>query len=513
MIADSTLNPAAEAFRNFDADPPPGLTSSFSLDNDEDRRRGAASRANSVRFDESANNHYGSTPRQSIDLPTRTGSGLGSHPLSERSLSHRSDGRGSSIGLSHRTNSFGLEGSRLLGSINNSPRVSGNPPPGFFVLGPCPSIIRCWLTETFSNDSLLYAAVCTGSYASSIGRSLVHHLGLSDQVTNENGIQKIKLPVYLTEAKIHQASSRSASPAPQVPTLTAKFVVLESQAHDRSIQIILGSDVLRAHNADVLLSQDKLMIFDEERNQLAVPLVRPENDAVYKQLTISSVDTRVGTSPPSTAPQSMTDEQRPPGIIGRPARLITQEAASPMTNSPIALTSAVPSETLDSGKPDSETMEGTPRSSTDLGMTRQTDDAKSATGSEKSFQTPTPKSGSGVWGSSWRASSGTSQADASLASKNASGYSRASAPRNMKVLRPGKSMANARSTSTSTAMPNGDENQVPRPAEASRRASQTSLGDAKAAQSAPTKSNPIGQASAFGWLNSGQLRRTLANGD
>jgi len=256
------------------------------------------------------------------------------------------------------------------------------------------------------------------------------------------------------------------------------------------------------------------MIFDEERNQLAVPLVRPENDAVYKHLNTASRDARVGASPPSTAPQSAIDEQRAPGVIARPARRVTQESASPMTNSPTILTSAVPSEILELGKPDQDAIEGTPRSSTDLGSSRQNDDAKSATGSEKSFHTPTPKSGSGVWGSSWRASSSNSQADATLASKTASGYSRASAPRNMKVLRPGKSMSNAaRSKSSSIIVPNGAENQAPRATEGARSASQTSVGDVKAAQSAPTKSNPIGQASAFGWLNSGQQRRTVANGD
>jgi hypothetical protein len=508
---DSTLNPAAEAFRNFDADPLPGLTSSFSLDNDEDRRRGAASRANSVRFDESANNHYGSTPRQSIELPPRTGSGLGSHPLSERSLSHRSDGRGSSVGLSHRTNSFGIEQSRLLASINNSPRVSGNPPPGFFVLGPCPSIIRCWLTETFSHDSLLYAAVCTGSCSSTVGTSMIQSLGLGDQMIEENGIRKIKLPVYLTEAKIHQASSRSASPAPQVPTLTAKFTVTESSVHDKSIQIVLGSDVLRAHNADILLSQDKLMIFDEDRNQLAVPLVRPENDAVYKYLVTSSIDSRVGTNPgfPTLSPSAGGDV-RTPGVIGQPARLVAQQVAtSPMTDSPSTIASGAQSEILEFHKPDQD-ISGTARSSSD--QPRQTDDAKSATSSEKSFHTPTPKLNSGVWGSSWRANSTNSSSDPSQASKTASGYSKAGVQRNMKVLRPsGKSMSNASRTSSSTAVANGVENQPQPHADAARRASHTSVGEVKL--SAPTKSNPVGQASAFPWLNSGQSKRALANGD
>ena len=510
-LVDSTLNPAAEAFRNFDADPLPGLTSSFSLDNDDDRRRGAASRANSVRFDESANNHYVSTPRQSIELPARTGSGLGSHPMSERSLSHRSDGRGSAVGLSHRTNSFGIEQSRLLGSINNSPRVSGNPAPGFFVLGPCPSIIRCWLTETFSHGSLLYAAVCTGSCSSTIGTALIQQLGLGDQMIEENGIRKIKLPVYLTEAKIHQASSRSASPAPQVPTLTAKFVVMETPAHDRSIQIVLGSDILQAHNADLLLSQDKLMIFDEDRNQLAIPLVRPENDAVYKNLVTSSIDGRVGTSPSlATLPSSAVEEVRTPGVIGQPSRLITQQTApSPMTDSPSTIASGAQSEILEFRKPEQDTSD-TGRSSSD--QPRQNDDAKSATGSEKSFHNPTPKSNSGVWGSSWRANSTNSSADPSLASKSASGYSRAGVQRNMKVLRPSaKSMSNAARSSSSTVIPNGIENQPQQPADATRRASQASAGEIKA--SAPTKSNPIGQASAFGWLNSGQPKRAVANGD
>jgi hypothetical protein len=431
--------------------------------------------------------------------------------LSERSLSHRSDGRGSSIGLSHRTNSFGIEQSRLLGSINNSPRVSGNPPPGFFVLGPCPSIIRCWLTETFSHDSLLYAAVCTGSCSSTVGTSLLQNLGLGDQIIEENGIRKIKLPVYLTEAKIHQASSRSASPAPQVPTLTAKFIITESSAHDKSIQIVLGTDVLRAHNADVLLSQDKLMIFDEDRNQLAVPLVRPENDAVYKYLITSSVDGRLGTSPglPTLTP-STADELRTPGVIGQPARLITQQLApSPMTDSPTTIPSGTQSEILEFRKLDQETI-GTARSSSD--QPRQNDDAKSATGSEKSFHTPTPKSNSGVWGSSWRANSSSSSADPSLGSKTASGYSRAGVQRNMKVLRPsGKSMSNAARSSSSTVIANGVENQPLPPADVVRRASQASTGEVKL--SAPTKSNPIGQASAFGWLNSGQPKRALANGD
>lgn len=490
------MNPAAEAFRNFDADP--GL-SSLSLDTTEDSRRAAASRANSVRFDESANNHYGSS-RQSIDLPTRTGSGLGSHPLSERSLSHRSDGKGSSSGFG-RNNSFGLESSRLLGSINNSPKVSGNPPPGFFILGPCPSIIRCWLTETFTNGSLLYAAICTGSSASSVGIALIQKLGLADQIVDESSLRKIKLPVYLTEARIQHASSRPTSPVPQVPTLIVKFVVVEELAEDKSIQVVLGSDILRSHSADILFSQDKMSIFDEDRNHLSIPLVRPEDDEVYKNLSTgprrrtASMDLTTMRQGPSASGV----EQPRPGVIGRPSRLDTRQ--SPLMQSPSIVTAAGAADVSDVRRSDAG--EPTPRSSTELPSARPNEDSKSTTESEKSYSTPASKSISGVWGSSWRSTS-TSQADAQA--KSTSSYSRPAAPRPMKVLRPTKSSSTTpRTPSASTTFAESDSARE----ETERKAS---VGEVKSTSATATRSNPVGSGSAFGWLNPGQQRRTTANG-
>lgn len=482
------FNPAAEAFRNFDADAQSGLNN-LSLDHDDERRRGA-SRANSVRFDESANNHYGSASRQSIDLlPLRTGSGQGSHPLSERSLSHRSEGKGSISGPSMRTNSLGLEQSRLLSNVTSSPKAAGNPPPAFYVLGPVPAIIRCWLTETFSYDSLLYAAVCTGSYASCITTSLVRRCGLDDQMSDENGVRKIKLPVYLTEAMIHQSSSRSASPAPQVPTLTAKFVVIDSAGDDSSVQVIIGSDILRAHNADILLSVDKLMIFDEERNQLAIPLVRPENDATYKDLC-----TRPGGRGFQAALQNLTNGTPVAGVIGRPNRESSTDP-TPVSSTDIA------SLVLETGEHQrtnaaSETRE---RNSLDLSTPKPQEDATSTTESDRSFTAPTPtsRSNSGVWGSSWRSSS----AGQSEIGKTASGYSRAGTSRSMKVLRPGKSMASSSRALSGTA-PSGPENNPG--GEAGRQSGTEGTKNGTKAtepQSLPTKSNPVGQASAFGWLN------------
>jgi hypothetical protein len=487
-MADSTLNPAAEAFRNFDTDT--GI-SALSLDNAEESRRAAASRANSVRFDESANNHYGSS-RQSIDLPTRTGSGLGSHPLSERSLSHRSDGRGSNAGFG-RTNSFGLEQSRLLGSINNSPKVAANPPPGFFILGPCPSIIRCWLTETFSNDSLLYAAVCTGASSSSVGMPLLQSLGLTDQVVDEAGYRKIKLPVYLTEARIHQQASRNSTPpsGPQVPTLFVKFVVVEEVADDKTIQVIIGSDILRGQSADILFSQDKMLIFDDNRNQLTVPLVRPEDDAVYKNLSTGS--RRLMTSTSTVRPAG-NDSSRT-GIIGQPAKTdVFADVESPMSRSPVA---SIPADHFDTSK--GLNIEAEPRTSIEHAPA----DSKSATGSDHSTSTPVSKSNSGVWGASWRSASSSNTAD-----KSSSAYNRPAPARTMKVLRPSKPSNTSRSASSSNPFMNPPD--PPRMEEAERTGS---FGGSKADASAPTRSNPVGSGSAFGWLsNPGAPRRTTTNG-
>ncbi|EXJ95240.1 hypothetical protein A1O1_00360 [Capronia coronata CBS 617.96] len=502
---ESVLNPAAEAFRNFDTDAGTSMMSSLTLDANDDSRRVAASRANSVRFDESANNHYAPS-RQSMELPPRTGSGLSGHALSERSLSHRSDGRPSGVGFG-RTNSFGLEQSRLLGSIHNSPRVSGNPPPGFFVLGPCPSIIRCWLTETFTNDSLLYAVVCTGSSASWVSAALVDKLELNGSVIDEADARTIRLPVYLTEAKIQSSAVRSSSPVPHIPTLTVKFIVDEQPVTDSSIQIILGSDVLKSHSGDILFSQDKLMIFDEERNQLSIPLVRPEDDASYKDLCTASRNRA------SAGEAALPPPASPVGVIGRPGRMDSiRGAGSPTAGPTSGIASATTSEPGDSRR--TEHHDSSARPSLDLSHSRAGEDSKSTTGSEKSFSTPMSKSASGAWSSSWRTVSSSGPADAST--KPPSSYARPSSARPMKILRPGKTMANATRSASSTTTTNGVESTPTKSSEAGRKTSATSsAGDAQAKAGQPpstTKSNPVGSGTAFGWLNSGPQRRTTANG-
>jgi hypothetical protein len=188
------------------------------------------------------------------------------------------------------------------------------PPPGLFLLGPVPSIIRCWISDDFTNASLLYAAVCSGSYVSYVSFALVRNLEMEDMVTHEEDVSYIKLPVYLPEALIHQASSRPGTPIHQVPAVTVRFVVRQADAADDTVQIILGSDVLRAHNADIRFSLDKLIMVDDDRNRVSVPLVRPERDSVFKSLCTSSGGTQDQLG-------SLTNGHASPGVIRPPPGL------------------------------------------------------------------------------------------------------------------------------------------------------------------------------------------------
>lgn len=478
----------------------------MTLDNEEEPRRGA-SRANSVRFDESAiNGYYGQVNRSTSELPIRTGSGMSSHPLTERSLSHRSDGRQSSSGHSHhsaRTNSMGIDTARIVGSSGGSPASSIMPPPGLFLLGPVPCIIRCWLTTTFSNDSLLYAAVCSGSYTSSLGYSLIEKLGYVDQIIVEEGLRYIKLPLYLPEASIHQTSSRAGSPTPQLPTVTVRFAVRDMSPNDKSIHIIVGSDVLRSHNADILFSQDKIIMVDDDRNKVFIPLVRPENDAVFKYLNTASDGSReiyANSQQTHRTELQETANGRDHGIIERP---VSQDTGS-----------------IVSRKVEEQNRERESRPTTRDGGQSETDSQSAREVSapldpEAHPGTSTKTEPAGPWGS-WRRPDG-----------SAIGMAKSNRGRTMKVLRPSKSLSSrVPSTTSSHAHAASNVETVSSPAAAasyqggesnpaaqtpgpdlvhptpSRSASFKSGDGSWSATGKVRASNPIGGASAFGWLNS-----------
>lgn len=482
------------------------------LDNEEEPRRGA-SRANSVRFDESTiNGYYGQVNRSTSELPLRTGSGMSSHALTERSLSHRSDGRQSSSGHSHhsaRTNSMGIDSARIVGGVSGeSPASSIMPPPGLYLLGPVPCIIRCWLTTTFSNDSLLYAAVCSGSFTSSLGYSLIEKLGYVDQIVVDDGQRHIKLPLYLPEASIHQTSSRAGSPTPQLPAVTVRFAVRDTSAEDKSIQIILGSDVLRAHNADILFSQDKIIMVDDERNKVWVPLVRPENPAVFNSLNTASdtwreADTKSYHVVQRSEAQEIENNHE---TIERPVSRRSEETAS--------VVGLGASKREDSGH--RENVESRPttrdgsRSETEM---QEPKESRVSIDQDIPAGTPTRTDQAGPWGS-WRRPDG-----------SAIGMSKSQRGRAMKVLRPSRSVssrsqpnpssaaqAELSSMSSSTVVPFHVDENTPAPRVTdpdlvhptpSRSASLKSSGDGSWPVNGKTRaSNPIGGASAFGWLNS-----------
>lgn len=502
-----SYTPTVDAFKGFDQGHHHSIITNMTLDNEEEPRRGA-SRANSVRFDESAiNGYYGQVNRSTSELPIRTGSGMSSHAMTERSLSHRSDGRQSSSGHSHhsaRTNSMGIDTARIIGSSGGSPASSIMPPPGLFLLGPVPCIIRCWLTTTFSNDSLLYAAVCSGSYMSSVGYSLVEKLGYIDQIIIEEGLRYIKLPLYLPEASIHQTSSRAGSPTPQLPAVTVRFAVHDLSPDDKSIRIIVGSDVLRSHNADILFSQDKIIMVDDDRNKVSIPLVRPENDAVFKYLHTASGasrDTYTKTQQPHSTDVQETFNGRQHGMTERPV-------SRPQDTGSIASTKADETDRERESRP--TTRDGG-HSESDSQATRES----SAPVDPEAYPGVSTKTEPvGPWGS-WRRTDG-----------NAIGMAKSSRGRTMKVLRPSRSLSSRVPSTTSnhaqatsnvdTASPpavasyqGGESNpatQTPGPdlvhPTPSRSASFKSGDGSWSATGKPRASNPIGGASAFGWLNS-----------
>ena len=536
MIVEPGYNPAAEAFKNFDQDQSGTLLSSLHLDTEEEPRRGA-SRANSVRFDESAlHGHFAHASRSSSDFfPLRTGSGLGSHPMTERSSSHKSEGRQSSAGQSAhstRLNSLGIEPRQPVLPATTPP----GPPPGLFILGPLPSIIRCWLDTNFSNETLLYAAVCTGSSRSILGSSLVHRLGLRDQVVDLNGKRTLRVQVYLPEATIQQSSARSASPAPHLPTLAVDFWVNEMSGHGESIQIVLGSDVLRAKNADVLFSQALLTIFDDDRNKLAIPLVRPENAAVFQGL-ITSNGSRVSTKEDEdekivdTTESNLKSERN---HIGRSNNLSNEthtEANSMETPdniySPMATSTKQPSVIGEGRTPIVNHENGHSGLAAQLEGNGKDSDS-SVNGNTP--DTPTKGEAGGMWGSWRRDSTQNSRPDSSFSSvASSSGYQRAVRGRGMKVLKPSRSNAASRSTSAAQT-PTGSDAVPPRISENGTRSSVSGGADqvdaptalSRASFSSDSKSplhpltnktrssNPIGGASAFGWLNASQNKQHSA---
>jgi hypothetical protein len=515
---------------------------------DEPIRRGAASRANSVRFDESAlhgANFSGHGARHSGDFgPSRPGSGFGGHQM-ERTYSHKSDGRHSSAGhsvhsmhsgISGRTSSLGLDNTFVIGGHEDDSALDMEPPPVLYILGSPPSIIRCWLTTEFTSGGLLYAVVCTGSQKSTVEYSLLRELDLTNNIHRDvDGAHRITLPVFLAEARVTQSNSRSASPAPHLPSITASFEVTgmdqqESPDARKAIRVFIGSHTLRLHGADILLSRNLMTLYGSDRDKLSVPFVRPEDDAVFKNLTTANM---VASRPKlnAAAPEFVAGEKSVNGSVQDakehgPFGTKSLESGSEGMLSPTAPSSqpaktATTSATSESGgEGEKHTAELPPPALSN----KETSGPTEASRRESSSAIRTP----------WR------QTAAALGDSSTplSGYQPAARPRNMKVLKPTKSSSSS-STRTGAAYEpapaprSGTDQKRKTPGEggggqattaswgsgsSKRSVSVSALSNfgegrqaaaaatsqetpaAKGSLAARTANNPLGSASAFSWI-------------
>lgn len=498
---------------------------------EEPARRGAASRANSVRFDESAlhgSSWSGHNARHSGDFgTTRPGSGF----MMERSLSHKSDGRHSSAGhsvhshysvASGRASSLGLDTGFATGDEEDEDSLSiTEPPVSFYVLGTVPSIVRCWLTTNYAHATLLYADICTGSQKSTLDQSLIKELDLTDEVQRDiDGIQRIRLNVYFAEAVVTQRSGRSTSPERLVPSMSVVFEVVNSEATSYSgesktgIRTFIGSDALRAHSADVLFSRNLMVLQGNDRSRLRVPFVRPEDENAFRyistthslpekpKLNANAAPFILSDSEPAQeplAPGPDQDEERQNGFVSltaaRPSAVKLPDPTGP---------SDAKSDSEKSGKP-----------ATEVDFTSK----ESGSASDISRR----ESSTGIWGS-WR-NSGSAGDGPQGTNGPLSGYQPAArGGRNMKVLKPQKA-SSARTGAAYEPAPSG------KPAVEGRRKSlASSVGDggsggnnrwegkrvvssgveekspapsnndSRSNGALPRSANPVGGASAFSWM-------------
>jgi hypothetical protein len=423
-------------------------------------RRGAASRANSVRFDESAlhgSSWSGHNNRHSGDFgPPRPTSGL----MMERSLSHKSDGRHSSAGhsvhshhsvASGRASSFGMD--TMFAAVDDDDDDESfdmpRPPVSLYVLGPVPSIVRCWLSTHFTHSTLLYADVCSGAQKSTVEYSLIKELDLVDEIERGvDGLLRIRLNVYFAEAVVTRHSNRSDSPEGSVPSMTAFFEVVGTETsgfqnkEQKALRVFLGSDALRAHSADILFSQNSMVLFGNERERLRVPFVRPEDETTFRHITASHIVPEKPKLNANAAPFVVAD-------VSQNSRNGDQDVdtAGPQTNeeeaqdaSPTAAQADVKSNGPSSGSELSREGDKAGRPPVES----ETNGKDGSTISEASRR----DSSTGIWGS-WRQGAGAGP-DGAGQGTSLSGYQPAArGTRNMKVLKSHKSSsASVRSTTS-----------------------------------------------------------------
>lgn len=491
-------------------------------------RRGAASRANSVRFDESALHGSGwsgaQSNRHSGDFGSRPSSGL----FMERSLSHKSDGRHSSAGhsvhshhsvASGRASSVGMD---TAGDDDTSSFGIPEPPISLFVLGSVPSIIRCWLTTNFAHRTLIYADICSGAQKSTISYSLLEELELLDEIEKEvDGMYRVRLNVYFAEAVVARRGRSSEASEGLVPSMSVVFEIAgmnqsHTSADRKPLRVFIGSDALRAHCADILFSQNTMVLYGNHRDKLRVPFVRPEDDEVFRHISTSNTLPERQKLNATAAPFVLSE--RPDGnehdSQSQPPDTIGDEVDVPEPTSP----TTVHTRGRRRGSTRSRRSTNENKQSRDSSHGGALSGKEDATGSESSRR----ESSAGIWGSWRHGPAGANEKD----STPISGYQPA-------PTRSSRSMKALKSQKTSSSAKTGASYEAPLPSRSEgRRKSQASVGgesvngsskkDSKRSVSATSEArshnstreksaapsgsrtgNPVGVASAFSWMTPG----------
>ena len=383
------------------------------------------------------------------------------------------------------------------------------------------------MSTDFKHNTLLYAAICTGSHKSFIDRRMVEKLGFQSRLDNsDDGVQTITLPVFLPEAVPHPTSSRANSPAVQIPSLSVTFTVLDTPsdlADSPAIQIVIGSDTLRVHNADILFSSNNLSIFDDDRNKLSIPLVRPEEERCFNVLR-----TVGGQSLPSTTHVAVqeTPIQGPPMIngLGQSTQGSGDRLSSMASESPSWRKSIEPTRELavaDAGASDHDDTAGSRPASRDgssrpeLGIAARVDLIEGQQDESRGLSArsaPAPA----IW-SNWRREgtgpAQSSQTDWATSKPKDAPYQRKDT--GIKVLRPMKSSGRTFSAN-SVASPSPADGKSRFFDDGKRREDSKPEGQAVtdtqgkeesgAGVGGKARSNPAGGASAFAWLKQGAVK-------
>ncbi|KAK6543808.1 hypothetical protein TWF694_000538 [Orbilia ellipsospora] len=242
-----------------DLDAQPQLEPYTDLESELPKRN--ASRANSVRFDDAIQNHWFHDPHDSVEdnyFPTsRSISQLGSHMLSERSASSKSDGRHNSlnshsVGFDNQSFFDAELGIPLINSSSNQSAMSKPPKIEWAATARISCRLNPFAEEVFP------AFISTASVDSVIDFDIVSKLNLRESLRHrDNGKLQIQLSLYFYESDILSSSHVDNN----MLKVTVEFGVLVSEKDGICpCSIVLGNDILVARQAEVSFLQQQLGI-------------------------------------------------------------------------------------------------------------------------------------------------------------------------------------------------------------------------------------------------------------